>query len=166
MVIPNSYGMQVEATQQADQDRPQPSCWARKVARPPGLKWDDRQEPWRYSRIFCKHIKANKHGRAHSYTCMCAHHCTPLCRYEYEQHNLEYQTCNKRVAGGSWWVQQRIHGCMCPPSMLLSQFLRGHQMHTPNKYKHVGYNAWITWFVKCSKYQYEYVFLATQFLSG
>ena len=99
------------------------------------------------------------------------HACVHTIAHHYVDTNMnstiwEYQTCNKRVAGGSWWVQQRIHGCMCPPSMLLSQFLRGHQMHTPNKYKHVGYNAWITWFVKCSKYQYEYVFLATQFLSG
>ena len=62
-----------------------------------------RSPPWRYSRIFCKHIKANKHGRAHSYTCMCAHHCTSLCHYV--DTNMNSTIWNiKRAISGSWGV--------------------------------------------------------------
>ena len=100
MVIPNSYGMQVEATQQAqDQDRPQPSCWARKVARPPGLKWDDRHHGETVGSSANTLRQTSTEGHIHTHACVhtIAHH--------YVDTNMNSTIWNiKRAISGSWGV--------------------------------------------------------------
>lgn len=98
MVIPNSYGMQVEATQQAqDQDRPQPSCWARKVARPPGLKWDNRHQGETVGSSANTLRQTSTEGHIHTHACVhtIAHH--------HVDTNMNSTIWNiKRAISGSW----------------------------------------------------------------